>query len=235
MVARAKAVGVGGFVVPSVTASRWQAVRDTVSSVANSVAGYGLHPCYLNEHSDDALDALATWIDEHGGVAIGECGLDFHVNAPDTESTQLSLFDGQIELAVQHHLPLIVHARKAVDQVTQRLRLGGATAGIVHSFSGSWQQACKLIDAGFHLGIGGSVTHNRALKLQRIVTSLPDDAWVLETDAPDQPGALHRGERNEPAYLLDVARTIADLRGVSVERISALSNRSCERLFGAII
>jgi len=105
----------------------------------------------------------------------------------------------------------------------------------VHSYSGSWQQACKLIDQGFHLGIGGAITHERARKLHRIVTRLPGDAWVLETDAPDQPGAAHRGSRNEPAYMIEVVDKLAMLRGESVEQITMQARANSEALFGRIL
>ncbi len=235
VVSRARSVGVSGFVVPSVAEAHWPRVQQTVSAVANSVAAYGLHPCYLADHGEGVLDRLDQWLQSHPAVGVGECGLDYVGNPPESETRQLALFDGQIQLAVHHGLPLIVHARKAVDQVTQRLRRGGATRGVVHSYSGSWQQACKLIDLGFHLGIGGSISHERAKRLRGIVARLPDDAWVLETDAPDQPAATHRGERNEPAYLIETVDLMAQLRGVSTEQLRAHAQRNATALFGPVV
>ena len=229
--ANAVDVGVTAFVVPGVTESGWPAVHSLCSSSTRCFAGYGLHPCYFDAHTDGCLLRLDQWLDAHAAVAVGECGLDYYLNEPETQPQQLALFDGQIDMAASRRLPLIVHARKAVDQVTQRLRRRDLSGGVIHSFSGSWQQACKLIDLGFHLGIGGAVTHDRAKKLQSIVRRLPDDAWVLETDAPDQPGAGHQGERNEPAYLVEVADRVATLRDKSVDDIVQQSRINTLALF----
>ncbi|MEM6988424.1 MAG: TatD family hydrolase, partial [Pseudomonadota bacterium] len=164
VMARAAAVGVSAFVVPGVTERGWSAVHRLYSSSTRCFAGYGLHPCYLDAHSDGCVPRLDQWLDTHAAVAVGECGLDYYLNDPQTQAQQLALFDGQIDIAALRRLPLIVHARRAVDQVTQRLRRREVSGGVIHSFSGSWQQACKLIDLGFHIGIGGAVTHSRAKK-----------------------------------------------------------------------
>ncbi|MEM9604100.1 MAG: TatD family hydrolase [Pseudomonadota bacterium] len=232
VVARARAAGVERFVLPSVTEQRWSAVAAVAAADRLCHAAYGLHPCYLDAHGAGAAARLEHWLDDHDAVAVGECGLDFHVNARDTEAVQLSLFDAQIAVAAARRLPVIVHARKAVDLATQRVRRSPGLTGVFHSFSGSWQQACALIDRGFHLGIGGAVTHDRATRLRELVRRLPDDVWVLETDAPDQPGARHRGERNEPAYLPEVVDCVAALRAQPVEHIVTQAERNTAALFG---
>lgn len=231
VVARANRAGVHGFVVPSVSERRWPLVERVCESVTNCHAGYGLHPCYLDSHGENTLERLEHWLDLHEAVAVGECGIDLHRNASETEARQIALFDAQIQIANRERLPLIIHARKSVDRVHQRLRLHAQVGGVVHSYSGSWQQACKLLDSGFHLGLGGALTHARAQKLQSIVRRLPEDSWVLETDAPDQSGAAHRGERNEPAFLPGVAACVAELRSVPVEEIIYQSRCNTETLF----
>src|SRR6185437_14079282 len=104
--------------------------------------------------------------------------------------------------------------------------------GVVHSFSGSEQQARQLWDLGFHIGIGGPVTHERAQRLRRIVAKMPIEFLLLESDAPDQPDAAHRGQRNEPARVTEVLRCIAALRGESKERIAEATTRNARNLFG---
>jgi TatD DNase family protein len=102
---------------------------------------------------------------------------------------------------------------------------------VVHSWSGSEEQARQLFDLGFHLGIGGPVTFERAQRLRRTVASMPIEYLLLETDAPDQPGAGHRGERNEPAYLPEVLAVVAELRGETPEAVAAATTANARRLF----
>jgi len=164
-------------------------------------------------------------------VAIGECGLDFHVQGLDVEDQQ-GYFRGQLRLAREFDLPLIVHARKAVEAVIMAVRKVGGLRGVVHSYAGSEQQARQLWDSGFMIGLGGPVTYARAQRLRRLVASMPLEHLLLETDAPDQPDADHRGQRNEPARLPLVCRTIAALRGQDPEHIAAATSANATRLFG---
>ena len=161
---------------------------------------------------------------------MGECGLDYFVEGLDPER-QRHFFQGQLELARDFDLPLVLHARRAVDEVILRLRRTGGLRGVVHSWSGSEEQARQLFELGFHLGIGGPVTFERARRLRRTVASMPIEFLLLETDAPDQPGAGHRGERNEPAYLPEVLAVVAELRGESPEAIAAATTANAQRLF----
>jgi TatD DNase family protein len=115
--------------------------------------------------------------------------------------------------------------------VIARLRRVGGLRGVVHSYSGSAEQAQQLWKLGFHQGIGGPVTYERAQRLRRIVADMPIEYLLLETDAPDQPDQWHRGQRNEPAHLPAIAQTIAELRGVSVELVIAQTTTNARRLF----
>ena len=128
--------------------------------------------------------------------------------------------------------PDAVHARRAVDAVIASIRKIGALRGVVHSFSGSAEQAAQLHKLGFLLGLGGPVTYERANRLRKLVATMPLEQLLLETDAPDQPGATHRGERNEPAYLPEVLDAIAGLRGMEREELAAATTANAERLFG---
>ena len=118
-----------------------------------------------------------------------------------------------------------------MDEVTATLRRIGGLRGVVHSFAGSEQQAEQLWRLGFCLGIGGPVTYERAQRLRRIVAGMPLEYLLLETDAPDQPGAGHRGQRNEPAHITEVLRVIAELRGDSAQNIAAATTANAARLF----
>ena len=233
----AKLTGVTDIIVPAVTAARWHDLQTlATTALTNSAdqpllhAAYGLHPVFLSEHQPDDLILLERFLQTAEAVAVGECGLDFFI--PDYDSaSQMKYFTAQLDLAVQYKLPVIIHARKALDLVLRELRLRPGLRGVIHSFSGSLQQAKQLIDLGFYLGFGGPVTYTRALKLRMLVSELPLTSLLIETDAPDQPDAGHHGERNQPSWLLDIALCLAELRGISVESLAQATSENAKSLF----
>jgi TatD DNase family protein len=145
---------------------------------------------------------------------------------------QLSLLRDQLRVARNHRLPVIIHARKALDLILKEIRNSGIESGVIHSFSGSLQQAGQLADLGFKLGIAAIVGYDRAKKLRQVVKEIDIHALLIETDAPDQSGPGHRGQRNEPAYIVDHLATIAELRGMEVEDCANRLSRNCLQLFG---
>ncbi|MBS0213855.1 MAG: TatD family hydrolase [Proteobacteria bacterium] len=238
VIARARAAGVIAQVVPAVVAPGWPKLRALCDANPGLYPAYGLHPMYLAEHEDRHLAALRHVLRIGRPVAVGECGLDFHVEGLD-RALQQTLFEAQLKIAREFDLPVIVHARKAFDAVIATLRrigghgsgAGNALRGVVHSFSGSQEQARQLWQLGFHLGIGGPVTFDRAQRLRRIVATMPIEFLLLETDAPDQPDAFHRGQRNEPARLAVVRDCIAELRGMSTDALASATSGNARRLF----
>ena len=229
--ARARAAGVAGQVVPAVDAAGWPKLRQVCRDHAGLYPAYGLHPMYLQAHRPQHLADLRTWIERERPVAIGECGLDYFVEGLDADSQQ-RYFDGQLALAREFELPVIVHARRAVDAVIAAIRRVGGLTGVVHSFSGSAEQAAQLHTLGFLLGIGGPVTYERANRLRKTVAAMPLEQLLLETDSPDQPGAAHRGERNAPAYLGEVLEVVAGLRGMAPDTLANATSANAQRLFG---
>ena len=231
VLARAAAAGVTRMVVPATTAARWEKLQAICAAGAGLHPAYGLHPWFVDQHREAHLDELDNWLARERPVALGECGLDFYASRSD-EQWQKQLFVEQLRLAEQHRLPVIVHARKALDEVIALLRRHPTRGGVVHSFSGSEQQARQLYNLGYKLGIAATVGFERARKLRAVVANIPDDALLLESDAPDQPGAGHRGELNEPAYIVEHLQTMAELRGTDSGELAATLNRNAERLFG---
>ncbi|MEG2805216.1 TatD family hydrolase [Stenotrophomonas sp.] len=231
VIARARAVGVRAQVVPAVTAASWTKLRQTCQLADGLYPAYGLHPMFLDAHQPGHLDELRDWIERERPCAVGECGLDFFVEGLDAERQQ-QYFLGQLRLAREFDLPVIVHARRAVDAVIAAIRQVGGLRGVVHSFPGSPEQAAQLHRLGFLLGLGGPLTYDRAQRLQRLVASMPLEQLLLETDAPDQPDAGIRGERNEPARLPVILAMVARLRGASSEDIAAQTTANARRLFG---
>ena len=230
VVGRARAAGVRAQVVPATHAAAWPALREVCRSFEGLYPAYGLHPVFLDQHQSGDLRQLRDWLARERPVAVGECGLDHFVETLDRD-TQQQLFEGQLRLAREFDLPVIVHARRAVDAVIAALRRVGGLRGVVHSFSGSEEQARQLWKLGFLLGLGGPVTYERARRLRRLAAGMPIEHLLLETDAPDQPDAGGRGQRNEPARLVGVLETIARLREADPADVAAATTANARRLF----
>lgn len=230
VIRRARAAGVVQQMVPAVDAEHWPQLRDICRTDAGLFPAYGLNPMFLDAHKPDHLPQLGEWIARERPLAVGECGLDFFVEDLDADAQQF-YFDGQLALARDFDLPVIVHARRAVDAVIASFKRIGKLRGVVHSFSGSPEQARQLWQLGFMIGIGGPATYARANRLRGLVARMPLEHLLLETDAPDQPDAEIRGQRNEPARLAYVCQRIADLRGVDTEAIATATTANARRLF----
>lgn len=228
---RARAAGVTLQVVPGVDVKSWARIQTLCTPGSGLFPAWGLHPMFMHLHRDEDLATLSQWLEAKRPVAVGEIGLDFHEKDHDAER-QRGYFRQQLTLARDFDLPVILHARAAMDEVTTTLRHLGGLRGVVHSFSGSEQQAEQLWRIGFHLGIGGPVTYERAQRLRKIVAKMPIEYLLLESDAPDQPGAAHRGERNEPSYIPDALHCIATLRGEDPANVAAATTANTRRLFG---
>lgn len=226
----ARRAGVEHFIVPGTTRERWQPVLALGERAEFSVCA-GLHPYFIDQHQASDLAELDSLIGGHPDiVAVGECGIDGRFE--DTLEAQWRYFDTQLALAKQHELPVVVHCVKANDSVAKRLRQRAlAHTGLIHAFSGSYEQARKFIDLGYLLGLGGAATYSRAKRLHRVIRALPDDSFVLETDSPDMPLSGYQGQRNEPCRVSEVCDTVAALRDQTVEQVAACSSANARRLF----
>ncbi|QBB70370.1 TatD family deoxyribonuclease [Pseudolysobacter antarcticus] len=231
VIERARLAGVTQQIVPAITAASWPALREICATTPGLHPAYGLHPMFLAQHQPQHLQQLETWLATERPVAVGECGLDFFIDGLDPQQ-QRFYFQRQLELAKEFDLPLILHARRALAEVIYALRGIGGLRGVVHSFSGSAEQARELFKLGFHLGIGGPLTYERATRLRGIVATMPIEFLLLETDSPDQPLSTHRGQRNEPGYLTEVCDCVAELRKTDAEIIAQATTANAIRLFG---
>ncbi len=227
---RARAAGVLEQVIPAVAAAGWPALHELCNAQPGLHPAWGLHPMYLDQHRPAHLEQLRQWLKDHRPCAVGECGLDFWVEDLDREAQQ-AFFLGQLKLAREFDLPVILHARKALDEVTAALRRISGLRGVVHSFSGSQSQAEALWKLGFHLGIGGPVTYERAQRLRGIVAAMPIEYLLLETDSPDQPLHGHQGQRNEPALLAEILLTVSQLRRESPQAVASTTTANARSLF----
>ncbi|KAB2928896.1 MAG: TatD family deoxyribonuclease [Candidatus Contendobacter sp.] len=227
---RARAAGVEAQMLAAVSARLWPKLKAVAADYPGLYPCYGLHPAYLAEHRPEHLDQLADWLTRERPTAIGECGLDGYL--PDLDpDLQAEYFAGQLRLARRHDLPVVIHARYAVDRVIKLVRRFAGVRGMVHSFSGSESQARRLLDLGILLSFGGPLTYPRATRLRGLIQVLPLDGFLLETDAPDQPSSTHPGQRNEPAYLPEVLVCVAELRNADPAEIAAATTANARRLF----
>jgi TatD DNase family protein len=235
VVERARAAGVVQIVLPAVGRENFDTVRLLAHEHGFAYA-LGIHPLCVERAVDDDLRALSDALAEHRAdprlVAIGEIGLDHFVPGLD-HARQERFYAEQLKLARRFELPVILHVRRSADTLLKHLRLTTVRGGIAHAFNGSEQQALAFVALGFKLGFGGAMTFERALQIRRLAQTLPAEAIVLETDAPDIPPhwlyrtaaerAAGAGSRNEPAELPRIAQTLAGLRGVSLPELAALT------------
>jgi len=221
VISACKQQGIEQIIIPAVTRSNWANVLELCTQEKGLYPALGLHPVFTEEHQDGDLEELEALLARHREqvVAVGEIGLDFFIDTPDREK-QSALFEAQLQLARQADLPVIVHVRKAHDQVLGFLQRAGVRGGTAHAFNGSLQQAKKYIDLGFKLGFGGTLTYEKASKIQALARHLPLDSIVLDTDAPDMVVASHQGRSNSPAFFPVFLRALSSLRNETVQHLA---------------
>jgi TatD DNase family protein len=230
VLADAKTAGVATIVMPGVTQAGWERLMGLCDPELGVFGAPGLHPLYLSQHQPHHLEELEKLIRRGKAVAIGEIGLDYYVESVD-RTAQQQLFENQLRIAATAQLPILLHVRKAHDQVLATLRRKKFPhGGIVHAFNGSYQQACCYIKLGFAIGVCGTITYDRARRIKKVATELPKESLVLETDAPDIPPANHWGESNRPEYLSEVLDALAAIRGELREVTAHYTSTNAKRI-----
>ena len=216
---RCRDKGISKIIVPAIEAKTWNKVLDLCHAENGLYPALGLHPVFIQQHQSDDLAKLEQLLESAKPVAIGEIGLDFFIKELDQQQ-QLDLFKSQLLIAKKYNLPVILHVRKAHDQVLQLLKKIKVKGGFCHAFNGSKQQAEHYIELGFKLGFGGTLTYKNSTKIHQLAKSLPLDAIVLETDAPDMVVESHRGQRNSPEYILECLTALANIRNEDINLIA---------------
>jgi TatD DNase family protein len=247
-------LGITHLIIPGVAPEQWPTAIGIAQQYRNISLGVGLHPWWINEESvkkeglkreslkkdiaendiEHFLKSLRLQLQKNirqqKCVAIGECGLDAVVETP--IALQQQVLDIHLQLAQQVSMPLIIHCRNMHNELLQQLKSYNLTGGgVIHGFSGSYELAASYWDMGFRLGIGGTITYERASKTRAAVKKLPLDAILLETDAPDMPLSGKQGERNSPTHIIEIAQMLADLRGEPLEKIAAQTTLNSRTLF----
>ena len=230
LIKQCNAAGIGGFIVPGVTAENWPRLVELQSQFAGISIAFGLHPYFIEQHTVQDLDLLSQYCEKYQPVAIGEIGLDYYRKDLD-KTKQLEFFQRQLELANAFQLPVILHVRKAHQDVLTLLKKTKVKGGVVHAFSGSEEQAREYIKLGFMLGFGGAITYPNASKLKKLACTLPLDCMVLETDSPDMKPFEYTEQANTPLTLIRVLDEISELRGEKKESLAMVFLSNTQRIF----
>lgn len=230
----AREAGVRQFVLPGVEVAGFDGIARLAAIQPDIDVAYGIHPLYVKHAYPEDLGVLEDWLSSRNPVAVGEIGLD-HFVADADHALQERYFIAQLKLARRFGLPVILHVRRAVDAVLKQLRRIEVPGGIAHAFNGSRQQAEVFIGLGFKLGFGGAMTFDGSRRIRELAASLPLDAIVLETDAPDIPPAWANGGRNELANLARFCSILADLRGVETVEIARATTRNARSVLPGLL
>ena len=227
----ARAAGVTQWIVPSVSPDNWQRIADVCTRHQALRPAFGIHPKHAAELHPELLLQLAKIAPQ--GVAIGEIGLDASYG---NLEQQTILFREQLRIARCHRLPVLVHCRNAIGRTIEILREEGAAefGGIMHAFSGSVESARDCIKLGFAISLSGTLTRPNAVRPVRLARELSLSDLVIETDAPDLTPASRQPAQNRPAWLLDVALALADIRGCSINEVAAETSAAAHRAIPGI-
>ena len=215
------------IVIPSVDRSSFGRVASLAHACGNCSYAPGIHPMYVARSTEDDLAELGRFLEQNISdpklVAIGEIGLDFFIpelTRPPLKEKQEHFLSEQLKMAKEFGLPVLLHTRRSVDMVLKYLRR---------------QQARAFTDLGFMLGFGGTATYERAQQLRKLVSELPDEAIVIETDSPDLPPSWLRKKENSPLELPRIGEIIAGLRGISPDELSHLTSRNAMKAIPRLV
>lgn len=228
VVAAALQVGVDRILVPAIDAARFERTAAIAKRYQCCRPAFGIHPLNVDGAQFEDLDRLRARLEVGDAVAVGEIGLDHFVQDADRER-QSFYFSEQLKIARQFDLPVVLHIRRAQDEVLKHLRRNRVVGGIAHAFNGSIQQAHQFIELGFCLGFGGSMTYQGSKRIRRLAAELPATTIVLETDAPDMAPEWARHQRNEPLNVRRFADELASLRGSDPAGLIELCGLNAQR------
>jgi len=228
---RAAAAGVAAIITVGTTISDCEKAVALARSHRSVYAAVGIHPHDAKGMDDLTGGRLRALAREDKVVAIGETGLDFFYNLSPRE-VQLSRFEEQLDLAEELDLPVIIHDREAHAETLAMLRpRKGRLRGVLHCFSGDQAMAGECLALGFHISVAGPLTYPKAEGLRDVARLIPPDRLLIETDAPYLAPQAYRGKRNEPAYVMETARRLAEIRGLPFEDLARLTAANARRLF----
>ena len=222
------ALGITTFVTPAVSYAGFEKLKLLSQKYDAIRPAYGLHPYFIDQHQEPDLIRLDEWLDNNHSIALGECGLDLFYKHLDKNKQQW-FFEAQIQLAKKHNLPLILHARNAVEAVYDALTNANYYNAMIHSYNGSIEQTKRLLNQGIKFSFGGAICNPNAHKLHKLIRYCPQDAVMFETDAPDQNIYPDFKFRNEPKNLLEVIEKYSEITYQDLDDVRETSEHiTCE-------
>lgn len=203
-------------------------VINLIDKYKNMYGALGIHPEYVEEYKNEDIDFIVNNLKQEKIIAIGEIGLDYHYTK-ENKDKQIELFESQLKIAEKYNIPVIIHSREAtLDTITilKKYKL----KGVIHSFSGSLETAKEYIKLGYLLGINGVITFKNS-NIKEVIKKIPLDNLILETDSPYLTPEPFRGKQNNPSHIIDIAKFVSDLKEISLEDLSTITNQNIERIF----
>ena len=232
---RAKNVGVSKIINFGSTLKDSAEVVELAEKFEGMFAGVGVHPEEVQDFADEkfAVEKIFELARKNKVVAIGEIGLDYHwEKSSEGKILQQKIFIEQLDIARQLNLPVCIHEREAHGDCLKILKTEGKNLrGVLHCYSGSLEMAEEIFKLGWLIGIDGPLTFKNSAKLPEIVKAAPKEFLLIETDSPYLAPTPHRGKRNEPAFLIEIAKKISELRGESLEVVAEYATKNAENLY----
>jgi TatD DNase family protein len=234
VIKRSEEAGVMAFYLPAIDRSTLQPMLELEKKFPGKcISMLGLHPCSVKENYKEELRIIEDLLQQRKFAAIGETGLDFYWDKI-FEQNQYNAFHQQIEWAIHYEIPIVIHSRESIRESINMIKehRNGKLKGIFHCFSGSIESAEEIVSLGFYLGIGGVLTYKKS-SLPEVVKNIDLEHMVLETDSPYLAPVPYRGKRNESSYLIHIAQKLAEVKGVAVEEVAAVTTANAQKIFGS--
>lgn len=232
VMASAKSAGVEKIYMPGIDSTCIDGMMDMeIKYPGICIPMMGLHPCYVKENYQEELAIVEGWLAKRKFAAIGEIGLDYYWDKTFAKEQQL-VFEKQMQWGLDLGLPINIHTRNAMGETIELVKpfAKKGLKGIFHCFSGSKESAEQIIEMGFLLGLGGVLTYKNAGVAEAVV-DIPLEFLVLETDAPYLPPVPYRGKRNEPAFMIEVAKKLAEIKNIPLHELAEKTSGNAERIF----
>jgi TatD DNase family protein len=230
LIQKAQSLGITKLISPAVGVFGFEKLLEISQQYNCIYPCYGLHPYFIHLHKQQDLHTLEQWIVDQNPIAIGECGLDYFIKELDPKA-QSYYFEAQIEIAKKYNLPLILHARNAVEAVFDALKNTNYFNAMIHSYNGSIQQTERLLNHGVKFSFGGAICNPKAQKLHKLIQYCPQDSVMFETDAPDQNLYPDFKQRNVPTNLLKVVKTYSEITKTKLESVKLTSQMVTSSFF----
>ena len=232
VMASAKSAGIEKIYMPGIDSTCIDAMMDMETKYPGiCIPMMGLHPCYVKENYQEELAIVEGWLAKRKFAAIGEIGLDYYWDRTFVKEQQ-EAFQTQMQWALDYDLPIVIHTRNAMGETIEAVKpfAKKGLRGVFHCFSGSKESAEQIIGMGFYLGLGGVLTYKNA-GVAEAIASIPMEYLVLETDAPYLAPVPYRGKRNEPAFMIEVAKKLAEIKNLPLHEVGEITSVNAEKLF----